>query len=210
MLGTRRACSFLVSRGFEGKEKRAMSGTNNEVLAERVRTLIEGLKAALPKKVRSLTVSAEPMPVPRLVKIFEAFLELCVAADDRAAELHAAVRLRDEAAPAIRELIAEVKPAVFTVVGSKSPDLEKFGFKPRTGPRKLTGEERAAATAKARATRAARHTMGRRQKAAIRVEIAPSASGAEARDTSASTTAGPHPAPRAPDLEAFEARPDVG
>jgi hypothetical protein len=67
-----------------------------------------------------------------------------------------------------RKYYAALKAAVTTYFGAESPQLVKFGLKPKKVRAPLTTEQLSVRTAKARATRKLRGTKGSVQKAAIK------------------------------------------
>jgi hypothetical protein len=68
-----------------------------------------------------------------------------------------------------------MRQALLVAFADQVDVLADFGLTGRK-TRVVTPEEKVTAAAKARATRAARHTMGKRQKAAIKGALEPSAS----------------------------------
>jgi hypothetical protein len=67
-----------------------------------------------------------------------------------------------------QKYLASLKAAVTTYFGAGSPQLVKFGLKPKKARPPLTTEQLAVRTAKARATRLLRGTIGPVKKAAIK------------------------------------------
>jgi hypothetical protein len=74
--------------------------------------------------------------------------------------------------PALREFLTAFVSFVRVTFG-KSPDaLADFGLKPRKAPKPLTGDELAAKAKKAKATRKARGTVSKKEKLAIKGNVA--------------------------------------
>ncbi|HEY4015809.1 MAG TPA: hypothetical protein VGM06_20855 [Polyangiaceae bacterium] len=83
---------------------------------------------------------------------------------------------KDKAGSALsRSYVARMRQALLVAFADQVDVLADFGLTGRK-TRVVTPEEKVTAAAKARATRAARHTMGKRQKAAIKGALEPSAS----------------------------------
>ena len=137
-------------------------------LGEEMQSLLTGLQTALPAGTQSFPVVGAVQTVPAIIQKLGSFLSDWTAAEDSGLQHHADVQQRDANEPVARDFVNELKPAIFAVMGSKNPDLAKFGIKPREAKKKLTGEQRVAVTAKMRATRQARHTLGPRQKSQIK------------------------------------------
>jgi hypothetical protein len=146
---------------------------NQLTLGEEMKDLLDGLRTALPAGTQSFPVGSVVMTVSAVIQALMTFMGDWTVADDSGAKFHAAVQRRDDNAPAARAFVDELKPAILAVMGSKNPDLLKFGMKPRQARKKLTSEQRVQANAKSLATREARHTMGPRQKAKIKGEVPP-------------------------------------
>jgi hypothetical protein len=146
-------------------------------LGDEIQSLVTGLQTALPVGTQSLTVGAVVYDIPRLIQLLQTYRSDWTVAEDSGAKHHADVQRRNEKEPAARDFVTELKPAIIAAVGSKNPDLAKFGLKPRQPRKKLTGEEQVAANAAKLSTRKARNTMGPRQKAKIH-GVTPAASGA--------------------------------
>jgi hypothetical protein len=102
----------------------------------------------------------------------------------------------------VRQYYAALKAAVISYFGVKSPQLVKFGLKPRKTPAPLSSKQLAVRAAKLSATRALRGTKGSVQKAAIKsgpmaVSVGPVTQGVAVdqlptqASTEASTTAPP-------------------
>ncbi len=142
-------------------------------LGEEIKDLLDGLGTALPAGTQSFPVGSVVMTVSAIIQALMTFMGDWTAAEDSGAKHHADVQRRNDNEPAARAFVDELKPAVLAVMGSKNPDLVKFGMKPRQAKKKLTSEQRVQATAKALATRKARHTLGPRQRSQIKGEVPP-------------------------------------
>jgi len=155
-----------------------------EDLGKQIHLLLLGLQdpTALPAGTQSLVVGSVSYTVPDLVKLVETYDELWQKPERLSVEFHAAVQEREQKIPATRDVIGDVKHAIIAALGSRSPNLVKFGIDPKKDRRQLSSEEKAKKAEQARATRDARHTMGKRQKESI-VGTVPAA---------------PSPAPEAP------------
>jgi len=114
--------------------------------------------------------------------------------------------------PEVRAYHAALKAAVVSYLGEKSPQLVKFGLKPRKTPAPLTSTQLAVRAAKVKATRELRGTIGSKKKAAIKsgpmqvtvgpVASAPASSTQPAQASSVSTSP--------PDAAAGDAGPAAG
>ena len=141
--------------------------TTRDPLGALVKDVLAGLETAIPKGLTSLMVGNEELSIPDLIKVVKQFDDLWRTPEELGAAFHAAVETREFKVPTVRDFMTDVKYAIVAALGSKNPDLLKFGIEPKKARRKLTSEESAAAAAKARATRKERHTMGPRQKEAL-------------------------------------------
>ena len=142
-------------------------------LGEEIKDLLDGLRTAVPAGTQSFPVGSVVMTVSAIIQALMTFVGDWTAVEDSGAKFHADVQRRDDNEPAARAFVNELKPAILAVMGSKNPDLLKFGMKPRQARKKLTSEERVQAVAKALATRKARHTVGPRQRSQIKGDVPP-------------------------------------
>jgi hypothetical protein len=109
--------------------------------------------------------------------------------------------------PEVRAYYAALKAAVISYFGAKSPQLVKFGLKPRKTPAPLTSTQLAVRAAKVKATRQLRGTKGPVQKAGIKagpmqISIGPVAVPAAQASPAASTSP--------PEATVAEASPPAG
>lgn len=114
--------------------------THRDDLGVQVSDLLTGLKTAVPKKLRSLTIGAEVYSIPTLIKMFEGFNGLWVTPEDLSAAFHAAIQTRDSKAPGVREVVNELKMSLVVALGSKNPELLKFGIQPKKDRKKRSSK----------------------------------------------------------------------
>ena len=115
--------------------------------------------------------------------------------------------------PEVRAYHAALKAAVVGYLGEKSPQLVKFGLKPRKTPAPLTSTQLAVRAAKVKATRQLRGTIGSKKKAAIKsgpmqVNIGPVVAPAAVSSTQPVQASAASTSP--PDAAAGEANPAAG
>lgn len=132
-----------------------------------VKEVLTGLETSVPKGLKVLMVGNEELSISQLAKVLKEHDDLWRIPEELGAAFHAAVENRESKVPTVRDFMTDVKYALVAAMGSKNPELLKFGIEPKRARRKLTSQERVEAAAKARATRKERHTMGRRQKEAL-------------------------------------------
>lgn len=130
-----------------------MASKNHENLGRLMLLMAQGLKTALPAGTKTLHFNGKAHPVGDLVSEFNAYGAYWTAAEEAQSVAHGKVVERDAVAPTAKTLHDAAKLAVRSLLGTKNPELKKFGIEPEKDRKKLSGEERAAASAKARATR---------------------------------------------------------
>ena len=111
----------------------------------------------------------------------EAFMADYTSLDSAELALKTARVQEAQALPAAKALLAQLKEALTSLFGANSPQLARFGMKPKTSRKPLSAEKAAVRLAKLRNTRAIRGTMGKVQKADLKsgpmtVTVAPAAS----------------------------------
>ena len=142
-------------------------------MEQRLTCAVEGLTKAIPSSVTSLTVGTVVYPVADLAKKVESLLKTWK--DVKAAQDVIAVAMQqrplDEAEG--RELLRDLKVALYALLGRQSPKLAEFGFVADLPHERLTPEQLVLRAAKARLTRQARGTKGPREREAIKVSGTP-------------------------------------
>ena|SRR5579871_6712762 len=116
----------------------------------------------------SVAVLGTTYAVPDLIAKLESYQSAYAGVRDTRSALHELIVQRDQLEPEVVAFLGSLKAAVVNLFGTDSPELEKFGFKPKKKRAPLTSEQAFARAAKAKATRVKRGTLGRKQKAALK------------------------------------------
>lgn len=98
----------------------------------------------------------------------ERFLSNYTALDLAELALRAARLQEQQDLPAAKALLGQLKEALTAFLGANSPQLLRFGLKPRAAFKPLSAEKAVIRLGKLRATRALRRTMGKVQKEALK------------------------------------------
>ncbi|MEZ0228062.1 MAG: hypothetical protein ACAI25_05510 [Planctomycetota bacterium] len=130
--------------------------TLRDELGSLVANVLVGLETSAPKGLRSLMVGNTVFSIAELTDAVKKHHLVWQRAEDLNAELHAAVQIRDSQAPIVRDFMTDVKHAIVAALGSRNPELLKFGIEPKRNRKKMTGEEQVRANAKRRATMGAK------------------------------------------------------
>jgi hypothetical protein len=137
--------------------------------------LASGLASQPPGGQTSLLLEGTSVPVPELVTEFQAYAATYQAVEDADTAYRKALAARAAIEAQAKRRRDAARAALKGALGKTNPALTAYGITPDREHRPLTVEEEALKVARAKATRAARHTMGKKQKLAIKGEVAPKA-----------------------------------
>ncbi|MHB1845755.1 MAG: hypothetical protein ACYCWW_13090 [Deltaproteobacteria bacterium] len=141
------------SNSDKGEELRLLDATN-------------GVKQVIPTG-SSIPIGGSPLTQPQLLAKLEGFEVVFQAVRNAQAVLHAALLAREAQSPAIAELLTQLKGALVAQLGSKNPELSKFGFKPSKA-HAASGAKNVVKAAKPKITRQKRGTLGKKQKLGLK------------------------------------------
>lgn len=136
-------------------------------------SLAGGLSTSPLPGLTHIAAGGQVLPIADLLTEIQGYASVYKAAEDAAMAHDKAVQAREATAPATVDRLQQIRAALKTALGRRSPDLLTFGITPDQEPAPLTVEQKLARSAKIKATRAARHTMGPKQKAAIKGQVTP-------------------------------------
>jgi hypothetical protein len=145
--------------------------TNKPTQKDSLRSIIAGINKRL-TGVSQLTLGGATYTPAALVQLITALIGLIDVASANENTWHDAVKAVRGAAAQLRPILRALKSWVILQYGDSSAALGDFGYTP-TVARQPSVATKAGALQKTRATRAARHTAGKRQKQAIKGEVAP-------------------------------------
>ena len=144
---------------------------NDETAADQ--NLIDGLNkhaATIP----SIVIGGASITTKDIVATLQSRIDSAKAAPSTRATWQAAVQADRAERDKTKTFVSGLRQALLVAFAGQVDTLADFGLTARK-PRVVTPEQKLAAAAKAKATRAARHTMGKKQKAAIKGTVAPTA-----------------------------------
>ena len=134
--------------------------------------LAAGLASNPPGGQPSIVIEGQSVSVSTLVTELQGYAMVYQAVEDAEQVYKKAIAARDAVAPGAQGRRDALRASIKGTLGRTNPDLETYGISPDKEQRALTAEEEVAKVAKAKATRAARHTMGKRQRQAIKGQLA--------------------------------------
>jgi hypothetical protein len=161
-----------------------------------VKTLaaLQALSSGLQKQFPSgqFTLQNASFTTADLETLFQGVIDaLNSVATAEAASKAAVANARNKVASA-RPILSALRRNLFSMFGNAPQTLALFGLTPPKAKAPKTSEQKAAAAAKAKATRAARGTAGKKQKAAIKGNVA----GVEITPITMTVTPPPAPTPQ--------------
>jgi hypothetical protein len=157
--------------------------------------MLQGWQELIPSD-STLLSSAGSLTQAAVLAQLQEYLGVFADLDTHATGISQARAQAESQSPEVRTYYAALKAAVISYFGIKSPQLVKFGLKPRKTPAPLTSTQLAVRAAKVKATRQLRGTKGPVQKEGIKsgpmqISIGPvaaAASSAQPAQASPTTT----------------------
>jgi len=129
--------------------------------------MLAGVKSALPAGA-VLTMGSVGYDATALAAKLEGYVAEHQAVHDARVVLSAKKLVRDGHKAESRGFLAQLEAGLRGLLGPGSPELAKFGLKPKKAPAPRTSEQQLLQAEKARKTRELRGTKGSRQKKAVK------------------------------------------
>ena len=134
--------------------------------------LAAGLISAPPGGQPSIVIEGQSIAVTSLIAELQGYASAYQAVEDAEQAYKKALTTREAIAVGAQRRREAIRASIKGALGRMNPNLESYGISPDKEHRALTVEEEVAKVAKAKATRAARHTMGKKQRQAIKGQVA--------------------------------------